>query len=113
MTFDEKVYEVVKTIPRGYVTTYGLVAKAIGSPRAARAVGFALHRNKSPIIIPCHRVVKKNGAMAEGFVFGGPSEQAELLEGEGVPFTYEEKVCCADVTKCLFIPKPLIITEES
>jgi len=53
----EKIYEVVKSIPEGKVATYGQVALLAGNPRWARVVGYALHVNPEPGIIPCHRVV--------------------------------------------------------
>lgn len=85
-TFSDIVYDVVQTIPEGYVATYGQVAALIGSPRSARYVGYALHGNPAQGIIPCHRVVFKNGALAPGFAFGGPNAQKALLEAEGVTF---------------------------
>lgn len=100
-SFDERVYEAVKQIPRGKVSTYGQVAIRIGNPRAARAVGFALHRNPYPGVVPCHRVVKKNGGLAEGFAFGGPGEQRSMLEAEGVPFRDGEDL--VDMEKCFFL----------
>jgi len=84
MTFFEKVYEIVKQVPQGKVVTYGQVAYALGSPRAARQVGFALHVNPQPGIIPCHRVVNRFGRMAPAFAFGGEEVQAALLREEGV-----------------------------
>ena len=84
MTFFEKVYEVVSLIPEGKVATYGQIAYAIGSPRAARQVGWALHVNPQPGVIPCHRVVNRFGRMAPAFAFGGEETQAELLRAEGV-----------------------------
>ena len=84
MTFDERVYEYLKKVPRGRVTTYGMIARAIGHPRASRQVGRALHRNPTPVIIPCHRVVNREGRLAPAFAFGGTDRQAELLQAEGV-----------------------------
>ena len=84
MHFFEKVYEAVKKIPKGKVATYGQIACAVGSPRAARQVGWALHVNPQPGIIPCHRVVNRFGRMAPAFAFGGEEAQAELLRQEGV-----------------------------
>ncbi|PST47105.1 cysteine methyltransferase [Bifidobacterium sp. UTCIF-37] len=86
-TFSERVYRVVRRIPRGRVATYGQVAALAGSPRAARFVGFALHANPEPGVIPCHRVVFRDGSLAPGFAFGGPDRQRALLEAEGVVFT--------------------------
>jgi len=82
--FFEKVYEVVKKIPEGKVATYGQIAYAVGSPRSARQVGFALHVNPEPGIIPCHRVVNRFGGLAPAFAFGGVEVQAQLLRAEGV-----------------------------
>ena len=84
MTFDESVYEYLCCVPRGCVTTYGLIAAAIGHPRAARQVGRALHRNPAPGVIPCHRVVNREGRLAPAFAFGGMEVQAALLRAEGV-----------------------------
>lgn len=82
----EKIYEVVKSIPRGKVMTYGQVAALAGNPRWARVVGYALHVNPEPGVIPCHRVVNRDGRVATGFAFGGEGVQRMLLEGEGVTF---------------------------
>ena len=82
--FADKVYEYLKTVPRGKVTTYGMIARAIGHPRASWQVGNALHRNPTPVIIPCHRVVNREGRLAPAFAFGGVEKQAALLRAEGV-----------------------------
>jgi len=82
--FDERVYEYLKTVPKGKVVTYGMIALAIGRPRAARQVGNALHRNPYPVVIPCHRVVNREGRLAPAFAFGGVEVQARLLREEGV-----------------------------
>ncbi len=84
MSFYDKVYEYVKKVPKGKVVTYGQVACMLGSPRASRAVGYALHFNPTPVVIPCHRVVNKEGRLAPAFAFGGIEAQAALLEQEGV-----------------------------
>ena len=84
MSLFERVYEYVKTVPRGKVVTYGQVAAAIGAPRCARQVGWALHVNPEPGVIPCHRVVNREGRLAPAFAFGGEAVQASLLEAEGV-----------------------------
>ena len=84
MNFYEKVYDYLKTVPKGSVVTYGQIARAIGCPRAARQVGNALHRNPEPVVIPCHRVVNREGRLAPAFAFGGVEVQARLLEEEGV-----------------------------
>ena len=82
--FNEAVYEVVRQIPAGRVASYGQVARMVGRPRNARFVGYALHVNPEPGVIPCHRVVFKDGSLAPGFAFGGEDEQRRLLEAEDV-----------------------------
>lgn len=82
----EKIYEVVKQIPKGNVATYGQVAALAGNRRWARVVGYALHVNPDTSQIPCHRVVTKDGNVSRAFAFGGANRQIELLEAEGVQF---------------------------
>lgn len=84
--FYEAVYRAVSAIPRGRVASYGQIARAAGSPRAARQVGWALHRNPHPGVIPCHRVLFADGRTTPAFAFGGEDAQRALLEGEGVEF---------------------------
>lgn len=86
MTAFERIYEVVKRIPKGKVATYGQVALLAGNPRWSRVVGYALHQNPAPGVIPCHRVVNREGRVAPAFAFGGSDVQRELLESEGVTF---------------------------
>ena len=83
VTFQDKVYEVVKNIPAGRVMTYQEVATKVGSPGASRAVGTAMKNNPDKSIIPCHRVVGSDRAM-HGYAFGGESEKIRLLKSEGV-----------------------------
>ena len=92
MSVFEKIYEVVKGIPKGRVATYGQVALLAGNPRWARVVGYALHNNPSPETIPCHRVVNREGKVADAFVFGGGNVQRELLEKEGVIFEVDGRI---------------------
>lgn len=82
----EKIYEVVKQIPRGKVATYGQVASLAGNKRWARVVGYALHVNPKPDEIPCYRVVTKEGRVSSAFAFGGENRQVELLMEDGVAF---------------------------
>ncbi len=82
--FFEDVYKVVRTIPKGKVTTYGKIAKVLLKPRSSRAVGYALHANPYFGEVPCHRVVNREGRLAPAFVFGGIDVQREMLEKEGV-----------------------------
>lgn len=84
MSFYDKVYEQVVKIPAGKVATYGQIAVMCGSPKASRAVGYALHFNPKPGIIPCHRIVNRCGGLAPAFAFGGIDVQANLLRKEGV-----------------------------
>lgn len=88
----QEFYRVVRLIPRGRVASYGQVALLAGHPRSARFVGFALHANPEPGVIPCHRVVFKDGRLTDGFAFGGPGVQRELLEGEGVAFRSDGRI---------------------
>ncbi len=94
----EKIYGVVKRIPEGKVASYGQVATAAGNPRWSQVVGYALHSNPSPGEIPCHRVVRKDGRVAQSFAFGGENVQRMLLEAEGVSFidefTVDMESCC-------------------
>lgn len=88
----EKIYEVVKSIPKGKVATYGQVAFLAGNPRWARVVGYALHVNPEPGIIPCHRVVNREGKVAPSFAFGGDDVQRQLLEAEGIVFEPDGRI---------------------
>lgn len=105
-SFSDKVFDAVKQIPRGYVTTYGDIARVIGSPRSARYVGWALRNNPSPSTtatpeeaIPCHRVVFKDGQICDNFAFGGVEVQRRMLQDEGVIFTDNMHV---DMNRCHF-----------
>ena len=84
MTFFEEIYELLKTIPVGKVTTYGDIARALGRPRSSRVVGYALHVNPDPQNIPCYKVVNREGLLAPSFAFGGEEAQKVLLESEGI-----------------------------
>ena len=82
----EKIYEVVKSIPKGKVATYGQIAALAGNPRWARVVGYALHVNPDPSEIPCYRVVNRQGKASAAFAFGGENLQIQLLSADGVEF---------------------------
>lgn len=99
MGFYQRVYEVVKKIPYGKVSTYGKIAAKCGSPRSARQVGWALHVNPNPSEIPCHRVVNRFGCLSGSFAFGGSDAQKTLLNMEGVEVDDEYKV---DLNKYLW-----------
>ena len=80
--FQKKVLMKCRQIPRGKVLSYGGLAKKIGVPKAARAIGTALARNPFPLVLPCHRVVQST--RRPGNFGGSPAMKVELLAGEGV-----------------------------
>ncbi|MDW5562319.1 MAG: MGMT family protein [Methanomassiliicoccus sp.] len=82
-SFDHQVLEALREIPSGQVMSYGEVARKLGRPRAARAVGNACARNPVPIIIPCHRVVPASGRLGNYSGGGGPRTKEAILEREG------------------------------
>lgn len=83
--FFERVYDVVRLIPLGRVTSYGAIAKAIGSPQSSRMVGWAMNKcHSSTIYIPAHRVVNRNGLLTGKHFFGGQNTMVELLKSEGI-----------------------------
>lgn len=90
MTFFAKVWTEVSKVPCGKVTTYGQIASILGT-RDSRRIGHALHANKDRNV-PCHRVVMKDGSMAQGFAFGGPDEQMKILLSEGVKFKGDKAI---------------------
>ncbi len=79
----QKVYSIVKAIPKGKVLTYKEVARRAGI-KNPRLVGRILHQNPDPKNIPCHRVIRSDGTLASGYAFGGKEKQKELLKKEGV-----------------------------
>jgi methylated-DNA-protein-cysteine methyltransferase-like protein len=89
------VYSVVSHIPAGKVATYGQIAMMLGSPGAARTVGWAMRA--APPGLPCHRVVNQKGELSPVDIFGGI--QRELLEREGVPFLPGGRI---DLRSCLW-----------
>jgi methylated-DNA-protein-cysteine methyltransferase-like protein len=83
--FFDKVYEIVKQIPPGKVTSYGAIARCIGSARSSRMVGWAMNASHTHTEwIPAHRVVNRNGLLTGKKFFGGENIMQELLEGEGI-----------------------------
>ena len=90
--FQARVFAAVERIPRGKAAPYSEVARAAGSPRAMRAVGNILHSNPFFGVVPCHRVVHADGALADAFAFGGEGVQRKMLESEGVIFTSDGRV---------------------
>ncbi len=80
--FYERVYAVVRQIPYGKVTSYGAIAKAIGAPKSARMVGYAL--KNSPEGVPAHRVLNRKGILTGKHHFPGKNLMQQLLENEGL-----------------------------
>jgi len=84
ISFFEKVYQVARLIPHGRVTSYGAIAKFLGSAQSARMVGYAMNGSHTQAeFIPAHRVVNRNGMLTGKHHFGGPETMRELLESEG------------------------------
>lgn len=82
--FFQRVYEVVKQIPYGKITTYGAIAKKIGAPKSARMVGYALNASAMQEDVPAHRVVNRKGLLTGKHHFQGTNLMQQLLENEGV-----------------------------
>jgi methylated-DNA-protein-cysteine methyltransferase-like protein len=82
--FFERVYGVARQIPYGKVTTYGAIAKALGTARSARMVGWAMNASHSLADVPAHRVVNRNGLLTGKFHFDGTNLMQQLLESEGI-----------------------------
>ena len=85
----QKVFKIVSRIPKGKVISYSLLAKLSGV-KNPRVVGNILHKNDDPKNIPCHRVVHKDGSIAQNYAFGGKDVQKEILESENVPFIHDK-----------------------
>lgn len=80
----EKIYAVIRQIPKGQVASYGQIAELAGNRRWARVVGYALHVVPQGSTLPCHRVVTKEGKLSDAFGSGPDNRQAQLLRQEGV-----------------------------
>ena len=81
--FHRAVYAATREIPPGTTRTYGAIAKRVGDPGAARAVGQALGRNPFPIIVPCHRVIAADGRLGGFTAQGGVNTKQRMLQIEG------------------------------
>ena len=90
-SFFEKVYDVVRMVPYGRVTTYGAIARFIGAPQSSRMVGWALNSSHHITDIPAHRVVNRNGMLTGKQHFGGQDVMKQLLESEGLK-VIEDKI---------------------
>lgn len=82
--FFDSVYEVVKLIPHGRATSYGAIAKYLGSAKSSRMVGWAMNAAHNKPEVPAHRVVNRNGLLTGKHHFGTPTRMQELLEAEGI-----------------------------
>jgi len=84
ISFFQKVYEVAKLIPFGRVTSYGAIARYLGTPGSSRMVGWAMNASHVQPGVPAHRVVNRNGMLTGKVHFGGSMMMQQLLESEGV-----------------------------
>ena len=84
--FQLKVWSYLKKIPKGKLKTYAQVAKAIGKPKAIRAVANAIGKNPFPPKIPCHRVIRSDGKLGGYSAKGGIKTKKKLLKNEGFSF---------------------------
>lgn len=82
--FFQNVYDVVRLIPKGRVTSYGAIAKYLGAARSSRMVGWAMNAAHSNPDIPAQRVVNRNGLLTGKMHFSTPNRMQELLESEGI-----------------------------
>ena len=82
--FFERVYGIVRQIPYGKVTSYGAIAKALGTARSARMVGWAMNASHQLEDVPAHRVVNRNGLLSGKHHFEGTNLMQQLLENEGI-----------------------------
>lgn len=82
MKLEEKVYKKLLEVPKGKVTTYGELAKAIGLKNGQRVIGRIMNKNPYPVIVPCHRVIKSDGKIG-GYAWG-EKVKAKMLSNEGI-----------------------------
>ena len=108
--FSERVYATVRRIPAGKVASYGDIAALLGSPRAARGVGWALNALDGDSSVPWWRVINKRGAISIRHPDVSPRVQRALLEDEGIEFDDDE---CVDWTVVRWIPEELMEASRS
>ncbi|RTY70619.1 MGMT family protein [Flavobacterium sp. GSP27] len=101
-TFFERVYDIVRQIPYGKVTSYGAIAKALGTARSARMVGWAMNASHGLEDVPAHRVVNRNGLLTGKLHFDGTNLMQQLLESEGIIVTNNQIV---DLEKYFWQPE--------
>jgi methylated-DNA-protein-cysteine methyltransferase-like protein len=90
--FFNNVYDVVRLVPKGRVTSYGAIAKYLGSARSSRMVGWAMNNAHSLPDVPAHRVVNRNGLLTGKMHFGTPTRMEELLKSEGIEIENDKVV---------------------
>jgi len=101
-----QVYEVTKLVPYGRVTSYGAIARYLGSAQSSRMVGYALNNcHSTGEFIPAHRVVNRNGLLTGKHHFGGPTVMQQLLENEGIKVKDDQVV---DFNKLFWDPSESI-----
>ncbi len=88
-SFKEKIYSILRKVPKGKVVTYGQLARMAGNRKAARAVGAFMRLNQDAPHTPCHRVVASNGEMTGYSGLGGIKKKKKMLVAEGVHFKKE------------------------
>lgn len=108
-SFSDRVYAVVRRIPRGKCASYGDIAALLGTPRAARGVGWALHALGGDTTVPWWRVINKRGAISIRHPDVSPRVQRALLEDEGVEFGPDG---CVDWPKVRWVPRELKLKGE-
>lgn len=99
MSSQTLVFNLISKIPKGRVATYKQIA-ALSGLKSPRTVGHMLHGNIDPVKYPCHKVVRSDGTIAQGYAFGGKKEQIKLLKKEGIEIK-KQKI---NLKKYLFIP---------
>ncbi len=100
-SFFNRVYDAVRMVPYGKVTTYGAIARFIGSAQSSRMVGWALNSSHNIVDVPAHRVVNRNGMLTGKIHFGGADVMQQLLESEGINVVNDKII---DFDKLLWDP---------
>ena len=96
--FFNRVYQVVRQIPTGRVSSYGAIARFLGSPQSARMVGWAMNNSHTQTdYVPAHRVVNRTGTLTGKHHFGGSRVMQELLESEGAEISENQILNFADI----------------
>jgi methylated-DNA-protein-cysteine methyltransferase-like protein len=95
--FFDRVYDIVRLIPKGRVTSYGAIAKALGTASSSRMVGWAMHAAHTKPDVPAHRVVNRNGLLTGKVHFTTPDEMELLLQSEGVKVEKDKVVQFAEL----------------